>query len=132
MGLAKDSPFFPVPVTAIILQGTNCLAFLDRYPVSKGHTLVVPHCPVLSLYELDEQMQSEIWDTVRQVRGILEERFHPDGFNIGVNDGSAAGQTVPHAHVHIIPRYCGDAADPRGGIRWVIPAKAQYWSCGTE
>jgi diadenosine tetraphosphate (Ap4A) HIT family hydrolase len=55
------------------------------------------------------------------------EQLHPDGFNIGINDGEAAGQTVLHAHVHVIPRYHGDAADPRGGVRWVIPQKAAYW-----
>ncbi len=97
------------------------------FPVSVGHALVVPCIPVLSIFELDESMQAELWDTVRRVRGILEERFHPAGFNIGVNDGPAAGQTVPHAHVHVIPRYAGDVPDPRGGIRWVIPEKARYW-----
>jgi len=61
------------------------------------------------------------------VREILIERFRPDGFNIGINDGAAAGQTVPHAHMHIIPRYLNDVPDPRGGIRWIIPAKARYW-----
>lgn len=127
MGMARDSPFFPVEADRVILEGANCLAFFDRYPVSEGHALVVPFGPVLSLYELDEQMQAEIWDTVRRVRDILEERFNPAGFNIGVNDGRAAGQTVSHAHVHVIPRYAGDVADPRGGIRWVIPEKARYW-----
>lgn len=127
MGLAKDSPFYPVAANQVILEGPNCLAFLDRYPVSRGHALVVPHRPVISLFELDELMQAEIWDTVRRVRDILEERFNPEGFNIGINDGRAAGQTVPHAHVHVIPRYAGDVPDPRGGIRWVIPEKARYW-----
>lgn len=55
---------------------------------------------------------------------------HPDGWNIGINDGSAAGQTVPHLHIHLIPRYAGDSADPRGGVRWVIPGKAKYWDSG--
>ena len=127
MGLAKDSPFFPVEAGRVILEGANCLAFFDRYPVSHGHALIVPFRPVLSLFELDEHMQAEIWDTVRQVREILEERFNPAGFNIGVNDGQAAGQTVPHAHVHVIPRYAGDVPDPRGGVRWVLPEKAPYW-----
>ena len=127
MGLKKDSPFFPVEEGRVILEGANCLAFFDRYPVSEGHALVVPFRPVLSLFELDERAQAEIWDTVRRVREILEGRFHPAGFNIGVNDGQAAGQTVPHAHVHVIPRYAGDVPDPRGGVRWVLPEKARYW-----
>ena len=127
MSLAKDSPFYPIEPDRVILEGANCLAFFDRYPVSEGHALVIPHRPVLSLYELDEKMQAELWDTVRRVRAILDERFHPAGFNIGVNDGHAAGQTIPHAHIHVIPRYAGDVPDPRGGIRWVIPEKARYW-----
>ena len=62
------------------------------------------------------------------MREILAARFHPDGFNIGLNDGPAAGQTIAHAHIHVIPRYRGDVADPRGGIRWVLPDKAKYWA----
>lgn len=126
MNLSASSPFHPIDRARIILETGQCVAFFDRYPVSKGHALVVPHRPVNSLYELDAHLQAEIWDAVRRVRDILEERFNPAGFNIGVNDGPAAGQTVPHAHVHVIPRYVGDVPDPRGGIRWVIPEKARY------
>lgn len=128
MGLAKDSPFYPVEASRVILDGANCLAFSDRYPVSEGHALVVPVRPVPSLYDLDPQVQAEVWDMVRRVRLYLEERYQPAGFNIGINDGRAAGQTIAHAHVHVIPRYARDVADPRGGIRWVIPEKAKYWS----
>lgn len=127
MSLSKDSPFYPIATDRVIMETANCLAFFDGYPVSEGHALVIPHDPVLSLFELDDKVQAEVWDTVSRVRTILEERFAPDGFNIGVNDGQAAGQTIPHAHVHIIPRYRGDTSDPRGGIRWVIPDKAKYW-----
>ncbi len=126
--LADESPFAPLDPECVLLETTYCVAFLDRYPVSEGHALVVPKFAVLSLYELSPELQAELWDTVRRVREMLEERFSPDGFNIGVNDGRAAGQTVPHAHVHVIPRYEGDAFDPRGGIRWVLPQKAKYWA----
>jgi diadenosine tetraphosphate (Ap4A) HIT family hydrolase len=68
-----------------------------------------------------------LWSQVAVVRQLLIEQYNPDGFNVGVNEGLAAGQTVPHAHIHVIPRRHGDVADPRGGVRWVIPAKAQYW-----
>lgn len=128
MGLSADSPFFPVRPDQVILESRNCVAFFDRFPVSTGHALVVPCVPVPSLFDLDAAVQSEMWETVRRVREILVERFRPTGFNIGVNDGAAAGQTVPHAHVHVIPRYAGDVPDPRGGIRWVIPEKARYWT----
>jgi diadenosine tetraphosphate (Ap4A) HIT family hydrolase len=128
MGLAKDSPFNPIEASRVILDGPNCLAFFDRYPVSEGHALVVPVRPVPSLYDLDPQVQAEVWDMVRRVRGFLEARNQPAGFNIGVNDGRAAGQTIAHAHVHVIARYVGDVPDPRGGIRWVMPGKAKYWA----
>ena len=128
MNLPASSPFHPVDPERIVLETDLCLAFLDKYPVSEGHTLVVPLCPVASLYELDERTHTEIWHTVCRVRAILVERFHPTGFNIGVNDGPAAGQTVSHAHVHIIPQYAGDVPDPRGGIRWVRPDQAKYWT----
>lgn len=78
-------------------------------------------------YELDPETQAELWVVVRWVKDILQERYHPDGLNIGINDGQAAGQTMPHAHIHVIPRYDNDVPDPRGGIRWIIPEKAKYW-----
>jgi diadenosine tetraphosphate (Ap4A) HIT family hydrolase len=81
-----------------------------------------------SIYELSVDEQSAVWDLVAEVRQRLLTGLTPDAFNIGVNDGLAAGQTVEHAHVHIIPRWKGDRADPRGGIRWIIDEKANYWS----
>lgn len=125
--LPPDSPFSPVLHERVILETDAAVAFYDAYPVAAGHALVVPRLPVISLFELDSDMQAAVWEAVRLTRELLEEKYHPDGFNIGVNDGQAAGQTVPHAHVHVIPRYKGDVPDPRGGIRWVIPEKAQYW-----
>lgn len=127
MFISEDSPFYPLEDDRIIIKSSNCVGFYDSYPISKGHALVIPRCPVESLYELDDDMQAEMWDTAKEVRDILAEQFAPDGFNIGVNDGYAAGQTMPHAHIHIIPRYAGDVTDPRGGIRWIIPEKAKYW-----
>jgi diadenosine tetraphosphate (Ap4A) HIT family hydrolase len=61
-------------------------------------------------------------------KAVVSFEFRPDGFNIGINDGAAAGQTVPHLHIHLIPRYKGDLPDPRGGVRWLFPEKADYWS----
>lgn len=61
-------------------------------------------------------------------KAALDAEFHPDGYNIGINDGAAAGQTIAHLHIHLIPRYAGDQPDPRGGVRWIFPAKADYWS----
>ena len=82
---------------------------------------------MISIYELTVTEQNVIWELVSEVRQRLLTDLKPDGFNIGLNDGLAAGQTVMHAHVHVIPRWSGDVSDPRGGIRWVIADKAAYW-----
>jgi len=125
--LTHDSPFYPVAPERMLLEARQCVAFFDTNPASKGHALVVAKTGTTSPFDLPAEVQAQLWETVRRAREILIERFRPDGFNIGVNDGTAAGQTVPHAHVHIIPRYFNDVPDPRGGIRWIIPAKARYW-----
>jgi diadenosine tetraphosphate (Ap4A) HIT family hydrolase len=120
-------PFCTIAPARIFLQNQHAISIADGFPISKGHSLVIPTRHAPSLYDLSEQEQDDLWRLVRTVRARLVELQHPDGFNIGVNDGEAAGQTVGHAHIHIIPRYQGDAADPRGGIRWIIPDKARYW-----
>jgi len=125
--LTHDSPFYPIAPERLLLEARQCVAFLDTNPVSKGHTLVVAKTVTASLFDLPKEVQAEVWEIVGRVREILIQRFRPDGFNIGVNDGTAAGQTVAHAHMHIIPRYLNDVPNPRGGIRWVIPTKARYW-----
>lgn len=121
--LTHDSPFYPIA----LLETRHCVAFLDTNPVSKGHALVVEKMATASLFDLPVEVQAQLWETVRREREILINRFRPDGSNIGINDGPAAGQTVPHAHVHVISRYLNDVADPRGGIRWIIPSRARYW-----
>ena len=88
---------------------------------------VIPRIHRNRLSDLSAQVMEAVWRLVSHVREELEAELHPDGFNIGVNDGVAAGQTVPHVHVHVIPRFSGDVPDPRGGIRWVVPDKAPYW-----
>jgi diadenosine tetraphosphate (Ap4A) HIT family hydrolase len=103
------------------------VAILDRFPVAEGHTLVIPTRHVASLFELSEEEQAAVWGFVAMVRAKLAADFRPDGFNIGLNDGISAGQTVMHAHIHVIPRRDGDVTDPRGGVRWVVPDKAPYW-----
>jgi diadenosine tetraphosphate (Ap4A) HIT family hydrolase len=103
------------------------VAVADAFPVAEGHLLVIPRRHVASLFDLREAEQAAVWGLVAQVRGWLVSELRPDGFTVGVNDGLAAGQTVLHAHVHVIPRRTGDVADPRGGVRWVLPAKAPYW-----
>ena len=99
----------------------------DAYPISQGHALVVPKQHTPSLFDLPFDTQAVLWQLVSEARRRINEELRPDGFNVGVNDGEAAGQTVMHAHIHVIPRWKDDVADPRGGIRWVIPEKARYW-----
>ena len=106
----------------------SAIAFPDGFPVSDGHTLIVPRRHVTSLWDLSAGERQAIWDLVSEVRAMITSSHSPDGFNVGVNDGAAAGQTVDHAHLHIIPRYSGDVPDPRGGIRLVLPERARYWS----
>jgi diadenosine tetraphosphate (Ap4A) HIT family hydrolase len=122
-----DCPFCRLEKSRIRLENDCAVAFRDAFPLTDGHMLVVPKRHVASLFSLPDEEQASLWRLVAQVRGKLASELQPDGFNVGVNDGPAAGQTVLHAHVHVIPRRVGDVVDPRGGVRWVMPAKAQYW-----
>jgi diadenosine tetraphosphate (Ap4A) HIT family hydrolase len=119
-------PFCSVGPDRVVLANETAIAFPDRYPLSESHTLVTPRQHVATIYELSGEEQGQLWSLVAEVRKKLIEKFQPDGFNIGFNDGLAAGQTVVHAHVHVVPRRSGDVADPRGGIRWVVADQARY------
>jgi len=112
--------------TRWVNENDSAVAIRDLFPVSRGHTLVVPKRVVSSLFDLSEQEVLDCWRLLKEERQRLESEFSPDGFNIGMNVGEAAGQTVPHAHIHLIPRYAGDVPSPRGGVRGVIPGKASY------
>jgi len=120
------SPFLAIPATEHIASNGYAFAVLDRFAVSEGHALVIPRRLVASFFELSPQERSAVFALVDEVVAWLEERHAPDGFNIGVNVGEAAGQTVMHVHVHVIPRYAGDVDDPAGGVRFVIPEKGNY------
>jgi len=101
-------------------------AIRDGYPVAPGHTLVISNRHVASYFEATAPERAAIWAAVEQVKAELDAELRPQGFNVGFNDGAAAGQTVMHLHVHVIPRFAGDVADPRGGVRGVIPSKQRY------
>lgn len=102
-------------------------AFPDAYPLNEGHTLIVPRRHVADFFSLADAEQAAIWALVPAVRHHIEASRVPEGYNIGINIGEAAGQTVAHAHLHVIPRFRGDVPDPRGGVRWIIPSRARYW-----
>lgn len=120
-------PFCLLRPEQIVAESRHAVAIRDRYPLAEGHTLVIPRQHVVSVFDLPEEEVAAVWTLVAEVRDSLEREFAPDAFTIGVNDGLAAGQTVMHAHVHVIPRNRGDVRDPRGGIRWVLPERAPYW-----
>jgi len=125
--MTKPCPFCPPPADRQVAESEHGVAFLDGYPVTEGHTLVVPRAHVASLYDLPAEQQTDLWSLVAAVRQSALQGG-ADAVNVGVNDGRMAGQTVMHAHIHVIPRREGDQPDPRGGVRWVIPEKADYWS----
>lgn len=108
---------------------TVALAYVrrDAYPLTEGHSLVIPSRHVASFFELTFDERPAVLDLLDEAKKELDQLYRPDGFNIGINDGVAAGQTVMHLHVHLVPRYAGDKSDPRGGIRWIFPDKAAYW-----
>ena len=111
---------------SILAQTKLSFALLDSFPVSNGHALVIPKRHVASIWEMTTEEYTDAFNLVRQVKDVLQKKFEPQGFNIGVNSGEAAGQSVFHAHIHIIPRYTGDVPSPRGGVRNIIPGKGDY------
>ena len=96
------------------------------YPVSPGHCLIITHRHVAEYFKTTSEEKAAIWALVDEMKTIIDKEFKPDGYNVGVNNGEAAGQSVPHVHIHLIPRYKGDMEDPRGGVRGVIPHKQKY------
>ena len=122
------SPFLAVPVGDWLCSNDLAFAIFDGFPVSPGHVLVTTRRVVETWFEATDDEQAALMALVKQVRHLLDHRLHskPDGYNVGFNCGAASGQTVPHVHIHVIPRYHGDMADPRGGVRHVIPEKANY------
>jgi diadenosine tetraphosphate (Ap4A) HIT family hydrolase len=127
-----DCPFCR-PEGELLYECHDVVAFLDQYPVTRGHALIVPRTHIQRWEDLDEIHQRALMRAITPVMMAVDDRQSSDaslwveGFNVGFNDGAAAGQTIEHFHIHVIPRRAGDVEDPRGGIRWVIPGKANYW-----
>jgi diadenosine tetraphosphate (Ap4A) HIT family hydrolase len=110
----------------VLYQDESWVAIYDNYPVSKGHVLLIPKRHVKTYFELNYVELASIGLNINIVKHILDKKYEPSGYNIGINCGESAGQTVPHCHIHIIPRYDGDVEDPCGGVRGVIPEKQKY------
>ena len=125
--LSNSCPFCTLPPERIIQENQHAVYFLDAYPVSQGHSLIIPKRHIASWFDATAIERDSMISLLDLAKEKITSETSPDGFNIGINDGPAAGQTVPHLHMHLIPRYANDQPDPRGGIRWVIPEKAEYW-----
>lgn len=123
----KACPFCGPTASDVVAGGKLAYVRRDAFPVSKGHTLIVPRRHVSSIFECTDDERQGLLALLDEAKVQLDAEFSPDGYNIGVNDGEAAGQTVMHLHIHLIPRYKGDKDDPRGGVRWIFPEKAAYW-----
>lgn len=120
-------PFCPPYGFDLWQESALSVAFRDGFPISPGHTLIIPRRHVASFFELQIDEKIDLLSVVENMKARLDYEFAPSGYNLGVNDGSSAGQTVAHVHLHLIPRYAGDQADPRGGVRLIFPEKARYW-----
>ena len=123
---SPECPFCHLDPARVLEENELASAFADAFPVSPGHTLVVPRRHASDFFELSQAELGAVFRVLLRMRCRLADEHHPSGFNVGVNIGEAGGQTVPHVHVHLIPRFPGDVLDPRGGVRNVIPGKGPY------
>jgi diadenosine tetraphosphate (Ap4A) HIT family hydrolase len=127
MNVVADCPFCTLNPERIVSDLDLAVVIRDGYPVSPGHTLIIPKRHVKSIFEATAAEREALLRALDEAKGVLDKEFNPPAYNIGINDGLAAGQTVPHLHIHLIPRFEGDCDDPRGGVRWIFPKKARYW-----
>jgi diadenosine tetraphosphate (Ap4A) HIT family hydrolase len=128
MTFNKPCAFCTLPESRLIDSSGLALVIRDGFPISRGHTLIIPRRHTGSFFNLAADERNDLFALLDRAKVVLDAEFSPDGYNLGINDGAAAGQTVPHLHMHLIPRYNGDCPDPRGGVRWIVPDKADYWS----
>ena len=120
-------PFCTLPADRIVASNELAVVIRDGFPISPGHTLIIPKRHHGSFFEATADERNSMLALLDQARREIAIELSPDGFNIGINDGAAAGQTVPHLHIHLIPRFTGDCEDPRGGVRWIMRERARYW-----
>lgn len=125
---SEPCPFCDMPYDRILHVSENGMVVRDGYPVSRGHSLIIPKHHYPDFFSLPEHIRNELFQLIDTAKAQLDDELDPDGYNIGINSGGAAGQTVPHLHIHLIPRFAGDMDDPRGGVRWIFPEKAKYWA----
>jgi len=109
-----------------ILENELALGRYDDFPVSKGHMEFVTKRHIATIFDATAEEKTAIFELIDKAKMMIDKEYHPDGYNIGVNCGESAGQTIMHLHVHLIPRYEGDVKNPRGGVRGIIPEKQNY------
>lgn len=114
------------PGRRMLIEGKHGFAAYDRHPASEGHFLVIPYRHFAEYFEINDEEREELWSLVAEGKKIVDQEFSPDGYNIGINVGKWAGQSIPHLHIHVIPRYRGDVENPKGGVRGVLPNKKLY------
>ncbi|MDD5297559.1 MAG: HIT family protein [Rhodocyclaceae bacterium] len=127
MTMTKPCPFCHRDPARVLWESDTVVIYKDGFPVSPGHTVILPTRHFATLFEATEAEQLALFRALDRAKALLDEAHQPDGYTIGINHGKAGGQTVPHLHIHLIPRYTGDREEPRGGVRWVLPEKARYW-----
>ncbi len=115
--MKKDCVFCNYPRRKIILENDMAFAIYDKYPVNQGHMLLIPKRHFPDIFSATQEEILALHQLIKKAREYLVDKYNPDGFNIGINLGEVAGQTIFHLHIHIIPRYLGDVKNPRGGIR---------------
>ncbi len=121
-----NCPFCQIPHQRVVRTFNHCYAIRDGYPVTEGHTLIIPYVHTENCFTAKEEVRVDMMEALQSLKEDLDLEYQPDGYNIGLNCGEPAGQTVMHLHLHLIPRYKGDTPNPRGGVRGVIPAKQSY------
>ena len=122
----NDCPFCHIKPEDILAEDEHCFAIYDKYPVSKGHALIITRRHVTDAFGLTPDERYSCWNLISDLKKTISAEHNPDGWNIGMNCGQAAGQTVFHFHCHLIPRYEGDMEDPRGGVRHAVEGKGYY------
>jgi diadenosine tetraphosphate (Ap4A) HIT family hydrolase len=132
MRLILNVHFATVLINRFGLKIDWSFVILDAFPISLGHSLIIPKRHIASFFEANEQEHLAFLQALQEAQQKLQQTHAPDGFNIGINDGLVAGQTVRHLHIHLIPRYQGDCVDPRGGVRWILPEKGYLLALSLE